>query len=195
MKARPNFRIVEGGSQIDVDMDELKKDYMDSTMSVDMILKKHNITRSKYYKLKPKIVEATGEPVKPSRFGGNPVFIDVGKYITQDPFSKKYRVAKYIDGMLKHFGRYKTFEEAKQVRDIMIEHEWDWKFYWENIRPKYHTGYISEDIFPDFERDFLDGMSIKDLQKKYGLSDYHYSNLATSVKHKYGLSRKPMVKA
>lgn len=37
---------------------------------------------------------------------------------------KRYRVQKRIDGKVKHFGYYKSLEEAKKRRDELIENGW-----------------------------------------------------------------------
>ena len=190
-----NFRIIDGDKwNSKVDYEQLKLDYLNPSISVKEILKKHNISRGEYYRQRKIIVEETGVKIKPSYNGGTSQIVDVMRYITQDPLSQKYRVQKYIDGMLRHYGRYKDLEEAIRVRDALIEHDWDWQYYWENIRPHVFTEFpfsSRKDIADDFEKDYLDGMTGKQLKKKYGLSAYHYNNLSTSIKHKHGLTRKP----
>ena len=188
-----NFRWVDDTTP-KVDMDQLKQDYLNPDCSVKDILKKHNISRNEYYRLRRIIVDETGVLAKPSNFGGKPHIFDVSRYISQDPLTLKYRVGKYIKGVLKHYGRYSTLEEAIKVRDDLIEHDWDWEYYLENIKPHCFTKYEGdrvEEIMDDFEKDFLDGMSMVDLREKYGLSKHYYFTLSTSIKHKHGLSRKP----
>lgn len=196
MKDKPTFRIVENDNEPPKveDMDQLILDYLNPKISLDQILIKHKLSRNEYQKLKPSIVEVTRIPRKPSYHGGKPPIKDVSRYISQDSLSQKWRVAKYIKGMLRHFGRYDTFEEAERVRDVMADNDWDWEYYWENIRPHCFTEFPTnsrEDIIDDFEKDYLDGMTGEKLRKKYGVSPYYYNNLSISIKHKYGLSRKP----
>ena len=191
--SRPNFRFVEDTTPR-VDMDELIKDYLNPLTSVDDILRKHNLSRNEYLRLRPQLVEKTGEPRKLSFHGGKSTIKDVSKHITQDPLSQKYRVQKTINGVLKHFGRYDTLEEATRVRDVLMDMNWDREFYFNYIKPHYFKRFPTsrrDEVLCNFERDFLNGMSVKELRGKYGLSPYHYNNLSTSIKHKYGLSRKP----
>ena len=191
--SRPNFRFVEDTTP-KVDMDELIKDYLNPNISVDDILKKHHISKNEYLRLRPQLVEKTGESRKPSYHGGKSTIKDVAKHITQDPLSKKYRVQKTINGVLKHFGRYETLEEAMRVRNVLMDMNWDREFYLKHIKPHYFKKFPhlnKSEVMSEFEEDYLSGMFGKDLMEKYGLSPYRYANLSISIKHKYGLSRKP----
>ena len=196
MKDKPRFRIIDGDKWTsDVDFEQLKIDYLNPTITVDEILKKHNISRGEYHRQRKKIVEETGVPVKPSVHGGQPKIHNSSEYITYDSLAQKFRVSKYIKGMLRHYGRYKTLEEAQRVRDVMIDHDWDWDFYWENIKPSYFTNFplaSREEVMDDFEKDYLAGMTGRELMKKYGLTPHYLSTLSTSIKHKHGLMRKPI---
>lgn len=196
MGDRPNFRIIDGDKwNSHVDFEELKKDYLNPDVYVGDILAKHNISRGEYYRLRKRLVEETGIPIKPSNLKGGSPIINVTQYITQDPLTQKYRVAKYVGGILRHYGRYKTLEEAIRVRDVLIEENWDYSFYEEKIKPHYFHARQHEkkdDVLADFKKDYLEGMSIKELMKKYGLSKYHYYQLSTSIKHELGLTRKPI---
>jgi len=190
------FRIVEGDQwNSDVDFEQLKLDYLNPDLLVNDILKKHNISRGEYYRLRGRIVEETGVPIKPSSLRGGCAIVGIAKHISQDPLSQKYRVAKYLNGMLKHFGRYKTLEEAIRVRDVMIDHDWDYDWYLENIKPHYFHARQHEkmtDVMADFKKDYMSGMTMHELMKKYGLSTYNYTQLSTSIKHEMGLTRKPV---
>lgn len=195
MTDKPRFRWVEGDKwATDIDFEELKMDYLNPQITVDEILKKHNISRNEYRRLRNRLVEETGVPVKPSTHGGKPKIHNSREYITYDSLAQKFRVSKYIKGMLRHYGRYKTLEEAQRVRDVMIEHDWDWEYYWEYIKPSYFTNFplaSREEVMDDFEKDYLDGMTGKELMKKYGLSPHYLHTLSISIKHKHGLMRKP----
>ena len=190
-----NFRIVEGNKrENNIDFEQLKLDYLDPKCTVAQLLKKHNITLGEYYRQKERIVEETGVPIKPFQGKKSP-FIQCKQYITQDPLSKKYRVAKMVKGILKHFGRYNTLQEAVRVRDVLIDHNWDYDYYLKNIKPHYFKEFplsSRDDVMDDFEKDYLDGMTGRELCEKYGLSRHHYRNLSTSIKHKHGLLKKPM---
>lgn len=191
---RPNFRIVEG-SEDSIDFEELKKDYLNPNICVDDILAKHGITRKKYLRLRRKLVEDTGVPVKPFKVHGKPQIRGIMEHITQDPLSQKYRVAKYFNGILRHYGRYKTLEEAVYVRDLMEENNWDVDFYENSIKPHYFKNRQDEEkdeVYMEFKSDYLNGVPMNVLLKKYGLSKYRYHQLSTSLKHEYGLSRKPL---
>ena len=38
-----------------------------------------------------------------------------------------YSVDKYLNGELKHFGKYSTLEEAQKDRDLLVKSGWDYK--------------------------------------------------------------------
>lgn len=46
-----------------------------------------------------------------------------GKYIHKTPHGT-YTVCKHMDGTMKAFGTYKTFDEACRIRDCLIERDW-----------------------------------------------------------------------
>lgn len=192
---KPTFRVLEGNEWEDkLDYEQLKVDYLNPQMTVDDILKKHDISKGEYYRQRKRIAEETGVPCKPSTYGGKPKIHNSDEYITYDDLAQKFRVAKYINGVLRHYGRYKTLEEAQRVRDVMIDHDWDWQFYWEKIKPSFFTNFplnSREEVMDDFEKDYLDGMTGRELKKKYGLSNHYLNTLSTSIKHKHGLMRKP----
>ena len=195
MADKPTFRIIDGDKwNSNIDFEQLKLDYLNPKITVDDILKKHNISRGEYHRQRKRIVEETGIPVKPSVHGGQPKIHNSNEHITYDSLAQKFRVSKYINGMLRHYGRYKTLEEAQRVRDVMIDHDWDYDFYWNNIKPSYFTKFplsSREEVMDDFEKDYLEGMTGKELMKKYGLSPHYLNTLSMSIKHKHGLMRKP----
>lgn len=196
LKRKINFRIVEGEQEDGIDFNQLKKDYLDEDISVGEMVRKHGLSRKRYYKYYHKrLVKETGYDIKPNKMCKNSQINKVLKYITQDPLTGTYRVAKYVDGKLLHFGGYKTLEEAVRVRDVMADHNWDKEFYEKHIKPHYFTSYNLEDedeVFAQYKEDYLNGMTIKELMEKYGISKYRYCMLSASINHEYGLSRKPV---
>lgn len=185
-----SFRIVENPAPR-VDMEELKKDYLNPMMDVDDICKKHDISRNYYLKLRKDVVKETGVSRKPTKVGARDIKYNKSKNISRNPFSGKYRVTHFQKGKARFFGNYDTFEIAEEVRDLLIEHNWSRDYYRAVIRPKYNP---SLDLStPDgFEEDFCDpSVSMDDLKKKYGLSQYQYRMISSVVKQKYGLFRKP----
>ena len=193
LKQKVNFRIVEGVSQPDVDFEELKKDYLNKDMYVDDILKKHGISRREYRRLRKKLVEETGEPVKKSNSNKYSVSTTGEKYIYRDPLSHHFKVKKFIDGRTVHYGTYKSLDDAVKVRNVLVDHKWDWDFYVQTIMPRFakkSTVGIGNDM-DSFKSDFAKGMSVKSLTEKYGITHHHYQKLAIIVKHELGLTRKP----
>lgn len=52
--------------------------------------------------------------------------------------------------------------------------------------------YDIESIFDDFEEDYLHSdMNVKQLREKYGLSRYMYAKLASLLREKHNLTRRP----
>ena len=194
MSKKINFKIVEGSYGTDVDFEQLKKDYLNPNVYVDDILKKHNISRREYRNLKARLAEETGVSRKPSNLRGHSSFIGVVKYISQDPLTQKYRVAKFVDGVLRHFGRYESLEDAINVRNKLAKNNWDWEYYINKIKPHYFSTKLDEkedDVMNEFRKDYLNGMPVHELMSKYGLTKHRYYQLSTSIKHETGLLRKP----
>jgi hypothetical protein len=104
--------------------------------------------------------------------------------------SGKYRLTRFRKGKSYYYGDYKTLEEAKEVRGLLIEHNWSNSYYENVIKPKYHPKFDSTSP-KGFEEDFLGGMSVANLRKKYSLTNYRYNMIAKSIKQKYNLVRKP----
>ena len=190
-----NFRIIEGAYEERVDFEQMVEDYLDEKKSVQQLVERQGISKKKYYKYwHKKLVEATGIPVKPSKVNKNSSINRIMKYITQDPLSQKFRVAKFLNGKIHHFGRYDTLDEARRVRDILIDVGWDKEFYNTNIKPHrfYSRGCDEKDeVYERYKQDYLNGMTVSELMKKYNISRYRYSMLSASIKHEYGLERKP----
>ena len=47
-----------------------------------------------------------------------------GKYIHKTPYGT-YTIRKNINGVMKAFGTYKTFQEACEIRDKLIARDWE----------------------------------------------------------------------
>lgn len=58
-----------------------------------------------------------------------------------------FRVHKLIDGKQRFFGAFATVEEAKELRDMLIENDWDTS----NIAPKFLRNFVTN---PDLERHY-----------------------------------------
>ena len=190
MKKRPNFRIIENADD-KIDWDELKKDYLDPYMCIDDICKKHDISRKKYYTFSKRLIKETGIPYKPNAKNNRLLEYNQNKHIYFVELSGKYRLTRFRNKKTHYYGDYDTLEQAREVRNLMIEHNWSDSYYENVIKPKYHPKFDSTSPM-GFEEDFLDGMSVKDLRKKYSLTHYQYNMIAKSIKQKFGLVRKPI---
>ena len=186
-----NFRIVENYTD-DIDFDELVKDYLDPTMTLDDICRKHDISRNKYYQFKKRIVEETGVEIKPCIIGRRVDDDKDNRYIYKIDTSDRYRVVKTLNQKTHYFGVYDDYETAEEVRDLLIAHDWDVDYYLNEIKPKYHPTIPLEIPF-GFEDDYLK-MPVDKLRKKYGLSEYQFCLISMSLKSKLGITRKPMVR-
>ena len=94
-----NFRIVENYTD-NIDFDELVKDYLDPTMTLDDICRKHDISRNKYYQVKKRIVEETGVEIKPCMIGRRVDEDKNQRYIYKVDKGEKYRIIKTIKKIL-----------------------------------------------------------------------------------------------
>ena len=189
MKKRPNFVIVENADD-DIDWDELKNDYLNPHMSIKDICDKHRISRKKYYTYSKELAEETGIPFKPTAKNNRLLEYNENKHIYYVELTGKYRLTRFRKKKTHYYGDYDSLEEAKEVRNLLMEHNWDDSYYENVIKPKYHPK-IDKSSPKGFEEDFLDGMSVKNLKKKYSLTDYRYYLIAKSVRQKFGLIRKP----
>lgn len=192
------FKIVDGNyDDLDgIDYESLKKDYLDPEVTVESICEKHSITRRRFYRIKKQLVEDTGVARKPTTHRGIGVLKRISANITQDSKTKKFRVAKFVDGKLLHFGGYTALQEAVEVRNIMEEHDWDIDYYHKHIKPSFFKKRMDEPkdkVYEDFVNDYLKGETMNTLLEKYGITKYRYHQLATSIKHEFGIFRKPQL--
>lgn len=192
MKRKLNFRIVENAYD-DIDFEELIDDYLNPMMTIEEICKKHDISRKKYYSCKKRIVEETGVSTKPSLLSGRLRNFVNEMHIYKIELSGKYRIVKEIDKKTQYFGDYDSMEIAKEVRELLIAHDWDREYYLNEIKPKYNPT-LSLETPVGFEEDFFI-LSVDELKKKYGLTTHQYSMISTPLKIKLGITRKPSVKA
>lgn len=80
-----------------------------------------------------------------------------GRYITF--VGGCFRVQKAIDGTVRYYGAFPTPEDAKVLRDMLIENDWDTT----NIPPKYLRNFITN---PDLERHYY----IREVRGKFIVS-------------------------
>ena len=188
--SRPNFRIIEKPPS-QVDLEEFKKDYLNPKMKVKDICMKYDISRNRYNQLRREVAEQTGVAHKPTEIGGRDIRFNEFKNIHKIELSGKYRLTAYKDGKATFYGNYDTLEIATEVRDLLIEHDWDMDYYKEVIKPKYNPSLdFSTPI--GFEEDFMGGeLSIDELREKYNLTQHQYRMISTPIKIKYGIRQKP----
>lgn len=189
--SRPNFRIIEKPPS-DIDMEEFTRDYLNPNMEVKDICMKYDISRNRYNKIRKEVVKETGVTHKPTAVGGRDIRFNQFKNIYKIELSGKYRISSYKKGETNFFGNYDTLEIAIEVRDLLIEHDWDRDYYNKVIRPKYNPS-LDFSTPEGFEEDFMSGeMTIDELRKKYNLTQYQYRMISTPIKIKYGISHKPV---
>lgn len=186
-KERPNFRIIEN-YEPDIDLEEFKKDYLDENTNIDEMCRKYDISRKKFYDIKKQALDGMGVKIKPNR-GRYACCSNERRHIYKA--NNHYRVSKVIDSRVIYFGQYSSLDTAIKVRDLLIEHDWDYDYYFEVIRPQF-GGALDFGIPKGFEEDYLDGMTVNELREKYNMSLYQYYNISTMIKQKLGLHRKPM---
>lgn len=180
-----NFRIIEGEYD-GFDFEELCADWLNPNMTLTELCEKYDMSKGKYFRLKARIVEATGVKSKPYCTNTSKHDND-REYISLVKWSSKYRVSKWVDGRCEYFGEYKTLNEARYVRDSLILHDWDKEYYSKYLK----RNADSEREFDEFSYDWLNGMSGKDLMEKYGLTNYKYRKLSAVLREKHSLNRKP----
>ena len=116
--SKPNFRIIEGGYD-DVDFEEFKKDYMDMRVSKSDILKKYDLNHNKYLRYGNQVYKETGF----KRRRGVNALLKPMQYIRCEK-NGKYAIYKQIHGKKKYFGTWESLDDAKQIRNYLVEHKW-----------------------------------------------------------------------
>lgn len=187
--SRPNFVIVENPVD-EFDWEEFKRDYLDDTMSVDDICKKYDISKKRYYSHRKRLIEETGVSFKPNAINNRSLRFNDMKHIYHIGLTGKYRVSRFKKKRSYFFGNYDSLEIAKEVRDLLIEHDWSQEYYKKVIVPKYNPT-LDKSTPKGFEEDFLDGMPMNELKEKYGLTNYQYTLISHPIKLKHGLVKKP----
>lgn len=194
-----NFTIVEGYT-VDVDYDEFKKDFLSCEYNLEELRKKYDLSSRQYREFQSKVLKETGlskKPRKPSKHTisvfGNPK----NRYIsTHNNRKKKWRVGKsFGDSIYLYFGAYATLEEARVVRDFMERNDWSQEIY-DLIRPKKffkkRPFEHEEEVFKEFEEDYLGGVKYVELCAKYGLTNCAYNKLSERIKKTHNLVYKPL---
>ena len=113
---RPNFNIIEGHYE-DIDYESFKEDYMNMFIPKSEILKKYDLTHNRYLKYGRQVYKDTGF----KRSSGVP---SVGMNTNIKSTGKRFRVDKEIKGKKFYCGTYDTIEDARRVRDFLVEHNW-----------------------------------------------------------------------
>ena len=115
--SRPNFRIIEGEYE-DIDYESFKKDYMNQFVHKSEILKKYGLKHNRYLKYGRRVYEETGF----KRKSGVPYPKDMTNI--RRAGHGKYSIYKVVNGKKLFYGTYDTVEEARKVRNFLIEHNW-----------------------------------------------------------------------
>ena len=120
------FKIVEGDTdKLNRIYEDFKVDFLDASMSIDDLMRKYDVSFKNYNKLRKRACEEFGLKQKPiSRAESNHV-IHEKSYIHR--YGKKWAVVKTVNHERVIFGIYEDFEEAKNVRDLLLANNWDKK--------------------------------------------------------------------
>lgn len=193
-----NFRIVEGSSVDNIDMEEFTRDYMDLTVSKQEILDKYDLTNGQYYKRIKRIKDETGfcrprgyNPNKqyPNRIMEN----DSGTYRIVKHFYTKHNVQSTRSVTVP------DYETALKVRELLDECNWEEDAVQE-IRDKYgvrrgfsarsmiHSPVKSEALtkYDEFKELYFDkSLRIVDIRDRLGLTRWQYTCLKNELEHEY----------
>ena len=117
-----NFRIVEGETPIDIDMEAFIHDYQYSNLNVKQLKKKYNLSAAEYNKIKKQLLQK-GLRKGSTYSQGGLVYSNWGKNYNEHKGS--WRVTKSINSELQYYGSYNTEEEAQKVATALREADWD----------------------------------------------------------------------
>ena len=162
MSHKVNFRIIEGGD--DVDFEKFKTLFYDSSKKVDDVCEELGISKPRYNRLRKELIEEDSFVKKPVDkdliYQHNPM-----RYITQHRNS--FSVNKQINHHKYYFGSYKNLETAKYVRDYLESHNWDEDVYYQlrkEIREKKNP--YSENEYERVKKDYLAGYTVDEIIRR-----------------------------
>lgn len=190
MSHKVNFRIIEGGD--DVDFEKFKTLFYDSSKKVDDVCEELGISKKRYDRLRKELIEEDGYVKKPVDkdliYQHNPM-----RYITQHP-KGSFCVNKQINHCKYYFGSYKTLETAKYVRDYLESHNWDEDVYHQlrkEIRGKAKKNPYTQEEYERVKNDYLAGYTVDEIIRRNRISHYKYSHISKRVRTEENLSTKP----
>lgn len=125
LKNRPNFRIIENNNE--VDYEEFKKDYSNSSLLKEEIRKKYDLRPSDFKDL---VKKCEDEGVIRERPRKKHIFKNFSKYYYKT--KKGYVVTKYVGNKSVYYGQYKYEEDAKKIVEWLKEHNWDKELFKQN---------------------------------------------------------------
>lgn len=121
MSKKLNFRIVEGEEDFTDIYEDLKQDFLENNLTQLELLKKYDLSMKKLKNLR-KQMEDEGVEFPKVYYGKKP---PEDRYIYFNKRDDTYMVQKNIRGRIKRYGSYDTIENARFVRDALVENNWD----------------------------------------------------------------------
>ena len=123
MSKKLNFRIVEGERDFSDIYDDLKQDFLDNNLSQVELMKKYDISMNQLKNLRKEMEDAGVEFPKVYYGTKSPE----NRYIYYNKRDNTYMIQKYLRGRVKRFGSYDNIEDARFVRDVLLENNWNGK--------------------------------------------------------------------
>lgn len=203
-KEKPNFRIIENYHE-EIDMDGFEKDYLNPSMSVDDIRKKHDIGMHKYTKYAKEVRDKFGLEKKPRIHLGlielptlNGDLVEDMRYIKQHR-SGRYTIIKVIGDERYYCGSFTNKDDARRVRDYLNRCNWDVdeiKRMDELYPYKYRKDALerAKKLYPEWKQLYLNSeLTNKEISEKMDIPSGVYRHLRRMVREEYGLKYRPHV--
>ena len=115
-----NFRIVEGERDYSDIYEDLKQDLLDGKNQLDT-RKKYDLSVKQFHALKQQMIDE-GVEFPETYYGAKK---PENRYIYWNRRDNCYMIVKSIRGKTKRFGTYDNLEDARFVRDKLLENKWN----------------------------------------------------------------------
>ena len=190
-----NYNIVENNdSYLNMIYESFKEDFINPNITVKELKDRYDLSTRKYNQLREKVLNETNLENKPYINKGPANMITEDRYIFFNNHGR-CSICKTVNGVKKSFGTYKDYETAQEVRDILIQDNWDDDIALE-LKKEYGAGRYSPsieqayEVYDEFEELFLEGIHSKIIQEKLQINQYQYNKLSEKVRSEYGLISK-----
>lgn len=194
------FRVIENYEPV-VDYDEFKKDFLNPLTRSSDLKEKYGLSKTRWRDYKNRVCDECNIARKPiAKYHSQIIrkaFPNLAPPKGMEYIQRKqggYIVVKTFDRHCYYFGRYKSLECAKKVRDKLVMCDWNLTV-GEELKEKYglKRGWFKPakikalQYYDEFEQLYLfSDMPVVDIKKKMNLTSSMYKYLTDEIHHRHG---------